>query len=29
MFKTEKYRYYTLIDDEKTNIDVQHLEAPK
>ena len=29
MFKAEKYRYYTLIDDEKTNIDVQRLEAQK
>jgi len=26
MFKTEKYRYYTLIDDEKTTIDSQYLE---
>ena len=27
MFKTEKYRYYTLIDDEKTTIDSQYLEC--
>jgi len=24
--KAEKYRYYTLIDDEKTAIDSQYLE---
>jgi len=24
--KAEKYRYYTLIDDEKTTIDSQYLE---
>jgi len=27
--KLKNIRYYTLIDDEKTNIDVQYLEAQK